>query len=427
MTEPGPQGDEPDSRPPPISWRRNLYALWIAQVFAIVGFTLRDSFMPFFLKDLGAAEIEQATLWSGLVQAAGAGVMAFAAPFWGIVADRRGRKPMVLRAMFAATITIALMGFATAPWQLVALRMVEGAFTGTVAASTALVASSAPKERLGYALGMIQTAVFTGASLGPFLGGLFAHYLGYRTTFFVAGGFLAFAGMLVYFTVQERFTPAPPGNVRGIAALKASQTWLLAPALVAMIAVIFVSRFAQMGVRPMTPLYIGELGNLTDARAASVTGLAFGLMGVTSAVASILLGRYGDRTGHDRILIVSVLAAGIIYVPMAVITMPWHMVVLQALFGIAAGGLIPAANAIVAAQTPPERRGAIFGVTASAGSVGAFVGPLACAAIAATAGFPATFAFVGFVLIGLAGGLVIALRHSQTLDETSTHSPAESS
>src|SRR5680860_1894778 len=114
---------------PPISWRRNLYALWIAQVLAIVGFTLRDSFLPFFLKDIGTDEIESATLWSGLVQAGGALVMAFAAPIWGIVADRKGRKPMVLRAMFAAMITIGLMGLVSAPWQLLALRMVAVSYT----------------------------------------------------------------------------------------------------------------------------------------------------------------------------------------------------------------------------------------------------------------------------------------------------------
>ncbi len=397
----------------PISWRRNLYALSIAQVLAIVGFTLRDSFLPFFLRDIGAEEIESAALWSGLVQAGGAGVMAFAAPVWGIVADRKGRKPMVLRAMFAAMITIGLMGFVVAPWQLVVLRMVEGAFTGTVAASTALVASTAPRERLGYALGLIQTAVFVGASFGPFLGGLLAGNLGYRPTFFVAASFLGIAGILVHFAVRERFVPAPPGDVRGFAAIKASRSWLLAPIMVTMIAVLFVSRFAQMGVRPMTPLYIAQLGDLPDARAASVTGLAFGLMGVTSAMASIYLGRRGDSVGHEKILIFSVLGAGVIYLPMALIQAPWQMVLLQALFGFAAGGMIPAANAIIASHTPPERRGAIFGVTASVGSIGAFIGPLVCAGIAATAGFPATFVFVGLVLVVLAGALIAAISRQQ--------------
>ncbi|MGE3798818.1 MAG: MFS transporter, partial [Thermomicrobiales bacterium] len=377
---------------PPISWKRNLYALWIAQLLAIVGFTLRDSFLPFFLKDLTGDDIEQTTLWAGLVLAGGSGVMIFAQPVWGIVADRRGRRPMVMRAMFAAMVTVFLTGLAQAPWQILTLRMVEGAFTGTVAACTALVATSAPREKLGYALGMIQTAVFAGASFGPFLGGILASQLGYRPTFFIASGFLGMGGLIVLFTVQERFTPAPRGELRGLAALRASREWLLASTMVLMMLVLFVSRFAQQASRPITPLYIADLGNLTDARAASVTGLAYGLLGVTSAISSILLGQRSDRMGHQRILVVSTLITGIVFLPMALVTAPWQMVVLQALFGIGAGGLIPAANAIIANNTPPERRGSIFGVTASIGSLGAFLGPLAGAAIATFVGFPATFA-----------------------------------
>lgn len=394
-----------DTTKPAISWRRNLYALWIAQMLAIIGFSLRDAFLPFYLKDLGADSTEGAVVWSGLVQAGGSGIMVIAAPLWGLVSDRYGRKPMILRAMFAAMITVGLMSLATAPWQLVALRMVEGAFTGTVAASTALVATTAPRDRLGFALGLIQTAVFSGASLGPFLGGLFANQFGFRPTFLISSSLLGAAGLIVIFFVKERFTPAPRGPERGIAALRASTTWLFAPMLLAMIAVLFISRFAQMGVRPIMPLYIGEIGNLSDARAASITGLAFGLLGGTSALASIYLGRRGDRVGHFRVLLASIFLAGLIYLPMSMVGAPWQLVVLQALFGIAAGGLIPAANAIVANSTPPERRGAIYGVTAAAGSLGGFAGPLACAAVTAAFGFRATFAMVAIVLLILAGAL----------------------
>ncbi len=400
-----PLPEAPSPPLPPISWRRNLYALWVAQLLAIIGFNLRDAFLPFFLKELSGGDLEQATLWSGLVLAGGAGVMIFAQPVWGIVADRKGRRPMVLRAMFAAMITVFLTGLAQAPWQILSLRMVEGAFTGTVAASTALVATSAPRDKLGYALGMIQTAVFAGSSLGPFLGGLLAEHIGFRPTFFIASGFLGLAGLIVLFTVQERFTPAPPGDARGFEALKASRSWLLTYTMVLMMLVLFVSRFAQMAVRPITPLYIAELGDLSDARAASITGLAYGLLGVTSAIASIVLGQRSDKVGHEKILFFSVLGTGIVFLPMALIVAPWQMVVLQALFGIGAGGLIPAANAIIANRTPAEKRGSIFGVTASVGSLGSFLGPLVGAGLAAYIGFPATYVFTGSVLLALAAFL----------------------
>jgi DHA1 family multidrug resistance protein-like MFS transporter len=205
---------------------------------------------------------------------------------------------MVLRAMFAATATVGLMGVATAPWHLVGLRLIEGAFTGTVTASTALVAASAPKDRLGYSLGLISMAVFSGASLGPFLGGNLADWIGYRATFGVSAALLASAGVIVLFFVQERFTPpvrAPRGTERGWAALRASTAWLMAPVLVTMIAVLFVVRLAQMGVRPIMPLYVEELGGYGDKHAASIAaslgfrstfvGTAVLLLALTVAVA----------------------------------------------------------------------------------------------------------------------------------------------
>jgi DHA1 family multidrug resistance protein-like MFS transporter len=395
----------------PISWRRNLYALVIAQTLAIVGFGLRDAFLPFYLKTLGELDNDQAALWSGLVAAGGAGVMAITAPIWGVVSDRKGRKPMVLRAMFAATATVGLMGLATAPWHLVGLRLVEGAFTGTVTASTALVAASAPKDRLGYSLGLISMAVFSGASLGPFLGGILADWIGYRATFGVSAGCLAGAGVIVLLFVRERFVPpvrAARGPERGMAAVRVSTAWLMAPILLTMIAVLFVVRLAQMGVRPIMPLYVEELGHYGDKHAASVSGLAFGLLGLTSAVASVYLGRRGDRVGHRKILLGCTLGAGLVYLPMALVSAPWQLVVLQGLFGVAAGGLIPAANAIVANATPPERRGFIYGVTAAASSLGGFFGPLAGAAIAASLGFRATFVTTAALLLLLTAAMVSA-------------------
>jgi DHA1 family multidrug resistance protein-like MFS transporter len=390
-------------------WRRNLYAITIAQALAIMGFSLRESFLPFYLKSLGADSTGSAAIWSGLISAGGAGVMAFSAPFWGVVSDRRGRKPMLLRAMFGALFTVSLMGLATQPWHLLALRFLEGALTGTVTASTALVASSAAKEKLGFSLGLVQTAVFSGASLGPFLGGLLADEIGYRPTFAVAGAFLGSAGLIVLFFVKEEFTPVPRGQTKGLRALRASTSWLMVPMLLTMTGVLFAVRFAQMSTRPILPLYVEHVGGFAgesgDARAASLSGIALGLLGLTSAVAAVYLGRRGDKVGHRKILLGSIFGAGLIYMPMAAVTGVWQLILLQALFGIAAGGLIPAANALIAEWTPRERRGVSFGISAAAGSLGGTFGPLAGSATAASLGFRAAFLGTGLILLALAAGV----------------------
>lgn len=386
-------------RDQPISWKRNLYALWIAQTLVLTAFSFRDAFMPFYMQQLGDLTTNQAALWSGIAMSGGALVMAVTAPIWGTLADRRGRKPMVLRSMFAAMITAFLMAFAMNPEQMVALRMVEGAFTGTVAACAALVASTAPKDRMGYALGMIQTAVFAGASIGPFIGGLLADWVGYRATFLCSALLFASGGFIVLFFVQENFQPVERGSERGWAAIQASRAWLLTPLVLAMTSVLVLMRFIQMGGRPIIPLYIEELGSYTDARAASLAGLSFGLMGLTSAISSMLLGRRGDRVGHQKILVVCLIGAVVAYIPMTAVVSAWQIIVLQGLFGFAVGGLLPATNAIIVSSTPAERRGVIFGFTASVGSLGAFAGPIVGASLAATFGFRVAFAVLALIML----------------------------
>jgi DHA1 family multidrug resistance protein-like MFS transporter len=389
-----------------VSWRRNLYAITLAQWLAIVGFSLREPIIPFYLKHLGDLSTDAATRWSGLFAAGGAATMAISAPIWGLVGDKVGRKPMLLRSMIAASITVGFMGLATAPWHIVGLRLVEGGFTGTVTASTALVATSAPKERLGYNLGMVQTAVFAGAAFGPTIGGFTAAHFGYRATFAISSALLLSAVVTVIFFVQEVFTrpetPAPSARE----SLGSRWAWMLGAVMLAMLTALFAVRFVQQGIRPVMPLYLQELGHYSDSHAATVSGWMFGVLGVSSALSAIIFGRHGDKVGHQTILFWCVLGAGVLYIPMAIVQNAWQLIALQGLFGIAAGGMIPSANAIIANVTPPDRRGFTYGITSTAGSVGAALGPLLLSTlIAPTFGFGAAFVTVGILLIALAAWL----------------------
>lgn len=417
-----PLDDVPDEQPP-HSWKRTLYALWFAQLLAIVGFSLRVPFLPFFLEDLGTTSTNAQALWAGMINAGGAGVMAISAPIWGVVADRYGRKPMVLRSMFAATVTIALMGFATAPWHLLGLRFIEGAFSGTVTASTALVASTAPKERTGFALGMIQTAVFSGASLGPLIGGVLASQIGYRPTFWVASGMMLTGGMIVLFLVQERFQPRvyDPNAKTGF---RANFDVLAGRLMLTMVLVMLVIRFAASAVQPILPLFVKTLSAASAGDQAALAGLILGVAGLTSAISSVILGRLGDRLGHRRILFWCAIFGGLLYLPMLAVHSAWQLAVLQALFGVAAGGLIPSANAIVVNVTAPERRGVVFGLMAGSASLGGFFGPLAGAGLAAGFGFGVAFFSTGLALLLLALAIYVTVKPNSSELHVSGSGPA---
>jgi DHA1 family multidrug resistance protein-like MFS transporter len=398
----------------PINWRRNLYAIWLAQLLAIVAFSLRAPFLPFFLGDLGLENTDDQALWSGLINSFGAGTMAITAPIWGVVADRYGRKPMLMRAQFAAFVTIGLMGLATEPWHLLSLRMIEGMFTGTVTAATALVATSTPKERLGFGLGLIQTAVFSGSAFGPLVGGLLADGLGYRATFGIASGMMLSGGLVTLFLVREKFVPQPKSQ-----RTRAGANWklLLAPVLLGLTLAMVAVRFASAAVQPIMPLFVEELAGHLTSSSSSLAGVTLGVLGVTSAISSIFLGRLGDRKGHRVILLSCMLGSGLIYLPMAIAQHPWHLIALQAAFGIFAGGTIPAANALISNGMPPERQGMIFGLMASATSVGGFIGPLAGAGLAASFGFRATFVFCGAIMLATVFVLLWTEKRQRPPDE----------
>ncbi len=387
------------------NWRRTLYGVWAAQLLVIMGFSMRSPFLPMYFGELGVDSAEGQASWTGLMLSLGAGMMAFTSPVWGAIADRFGRKPMLVRAQFAAFLTISLSALATSPWHLLGLRLVEGAMTGTVAAATALIAVSMPRDRLGYGLGMVQTAVFSGSALGPLIGGVLADWLGYRTTFVISGLMALAAALITLFFVHEKFE-RPTKAEQAKAKASGGSTWrlILGPTLLSLTMSMLLIRFASSAVQPITPIFVQMISH-ADAAVNTLSGITLGVLGVTSAISSIYLGRLGDKRGHFRILLLSAIGAGLIYLPMAAAQQPWHLILLQAIFGLFAGGLIPAANALIASHTDDSRRGVVFGFMNTAGSVGGFAGPLAGAALANVFGIRATFVLTGAVLLVMAASL----------------------
>jgi MFS transporter, DHA1 family, multidrug resistance protein len=401
-----------------VTWRRTLYALWLAQLLSIVGFNLRIPFLPFFLEDLGTETFEQQALWAGFITGGGAALMAITAPMWGALADRYGRRMMVLRAMFVASVTISLMALATSPWHLLGLRFIEGAATGTVAAATTLIATVVPKERMGYAMGMMQMAVFSGSSIGPFIGGVLADIIGFRPTFVVSGGMLFVGGLIVLFFVTENFQRPEPKTQEQKDSEVSTWSIIIGASMLAMMLVLLVARTGQSAAQPLVPLFMGELG--AGGSASSLSGVALGLMGVTSAVSSVILGRLADRLGPRAILILAVSLAGVLYFPQAGAQSPVQFILAMGLFGVAMGGIMPTASAIVASLAPMERRGIIYGFTNSAMSVGAFIGPIGGTVIAAFIDMRIAFVFLGVSMLVTAVYIWYALPKSIDRDRRIT-------
>lgn len=382
-------------------WARTLTAMALAQTMSILGFSFVVPFLPLYVERLGVHGAAQVTLWAAILSGGTALCMAIAAPIWGVLADRYGRKIMVVRSMFSAALLIGLMGFAQNVWHLLLLRMLQGALTGTVSASQALVASQAPKERLGFSLGIMQTAVFTGSSVGPLAGGLIADYFGFRPSFGVAGGVLACGGLLVLFLVKEEAHFSEQNSKPRPSFVAGWKEALTAPALLAMIGAIFAVQFAITVVFPVLPQFVQYLQG-PAGHAATITGLIFAGVGLAGAIASVSVGYFSDRLGYKSVLVGASIMAAVLSVPQYFVDATWQLFVLRVAMGLAIGAMMPAASALIATLVPPEQRGTAYGLSGSATSIGFGAGPLTAAAVVSVAGFRPVFLTSALILGGIA-------------------------
>jgi len=383
----------------PTSWKRTLVVVWIAEFISLIGFAMVMPFLPFYVQELGVSDPNQVKFWSGLVVSAHAITMGFFAPIWGSVADRYGRKLMLERAMFGATVVIALMAFARSPQELVALRLLQGCLTGTVPAATTLVASIVPRERTGFALGWLQMGIFAGVSVGPLVGGVVADTWGYQVSFLATAACLFVGGLGVLFFVDEDFKrpEIKPGERHprwwdGLAMVFRSRE------LLTVLGAHMLTRTGARVLGPVLPLFVATLLP-ASSRLATMAGIVAGASAAASSIGSVVLGRAGDQVGYRRVLLISAVAAALFYAPQAAVTNTTQLILLQFCVGAALSGTISSLTAMLSTLAPKEQQGAVFGVSTSAVSGANALGPMLGAALAVALGLRATFLLASGVFI----------------------------
>jgi DHA1 family multidrug resistance protein-like MFS transporter len=376
------------------SWRKNLYLIFVTEFVVIMAFSFVNPFLPLFIQELGDFNNKQAAFWAGIALGGGGLAMFLSSPVWGIIADRWGRKPMVLSAMFGASVILALMGIVPNVYAFVALRCSQGLLAGTIAAASALVAADTPRNKIPFAMGLIMLAVFGGSSFGPFLGGFLADKVGYEATFFITSALLFSGGLIVLFFVKERFDRPIPGQGASLGSL-----WHLATSreMLPLLMAICALNIGPPMISPMIPLFIREL----DPRVAAATasGVAFGLMGLVAAISSVVASRLGKRISLKKIMVFSCLGTGLLYLPPMWATTVTQLLIFIALMGLLSGGLMMSANSLVSLSVSQSQQGIAYGVSTSAQALGGGLGPLIGGSLASLLGFKPIF--------GVAGGLFI--------------------
>jgi len=380
------------------TWKRTLYIMVFAQLMTSVGFSSIFPFLPKYVESLGSVSGLSIELLAGLVFSAQAFTMMLASPVWGALADRYGRKIMVERAMFGGAILLLLMAFVRSAEELVLLRAVQGLVTGTVAAANALVAAVAPRERTGYAMGLLQVGLGSGVAFGPMLGGAIADLLGYRSAFYVTAALLFVAGLLVLFGVKEKIEHVPAARLNRTGLITTWRQILVVQGVLTSYVLRFSSQMGRMMINPMMPFLVESLAP-TSTQINTFTGLIVGAASATTTLSAGYLGQLGDRLGYRKVLIVSLAAAAVLFGVQSQVTEVWHLLVLQALVGIAMGGVLPSISALLAQFTRHGQEGAVYGLDNSINSAGRAVAPLIGAAVSMGFGLRATFLATGVVFM----------------------------
>ncbi len=375
---------------PHSRWETTLWIVLVAQFISAAGFAVMFPFLPLYVYDLGTNTGLSLKFWTGMVFSSQAVTMAIASPIWGALADRFGYKLMVERSMFGGAIILFLMAFARSAEELALLRAIQGVITGVISANNALVASMAPRNRLGYAMGLLQFGLWSGIAAGPLIGGVIADAMGFRITFIITAVSLLIAGFLVLFGVPAS-TKTPRKAARRSGGVIGDWGRIIKSQGVALAYTLrFLIGLGRTTIVPFAPLFIQLLLPSTE-RLGTLTGLMVGLSSATGTATAIYLGRLGDRIGHRQILIVSAFVTALLYVMQGFVTEAWQLLLLQALSGAALGGATPALSALLANYTQPGEEGAVYGLDNSVLSAARGVAPLIGAGVAAWIGLRGIF------------------------------------
>ncbi|ANI84256.1 multidrug efflux MFS transporter [Kosakonia oryzae] len=390
------------------SWKVNLISVWFGCFFTGLAISQILPFLPLYVAQLGVTSHEALSMWSGLTFSVTFLVSAIVSPMWGSLADRKGRKLMLLRASLGMAIAILLQAFATNVWQLLILRGIMGLTSGYIPNAMALVASQVPRERSGWALSTLSTAQISGVIGGPLMGGFLADHLGLRIVFIITAMLLIVSFLVTLFLIKEGVRPTVKKGER--LSGKAVFSTLPYPALViSLFITTMVIQLCNGSIGPILALFIQSLSPHTT-NIAFLSGLIAAVPGVSALISAPRLGKLGDRIGTSRILMGTLVCAVVLFFAMSFVTSPLQLGILRFMLGFADGAMLPAVQTLLLKYSSDQVTGRIFGYNQSFMYLGNVAGPLMGASVSAMAGFRWVFIATAVVVLINFWQLVLAFR-----------------
>ena len=382
---------------PRETWRRNQLAVNIAAAMIFLGFTLVTPFLPFYIESIGVKGEARIALWSGFLLTVSPFLAAILGPFWGRLADHLGMKVMVQRVLFTIAVHWGLMFFTRTVWQVLALRIMLGLFSGFGTMSVALVTHGCPRERIGYTVGTLQATQIMSTAIGPFVGGLLAATIGIRNTYLVTCTLctLAFLFVLLLYRdipatdhgdapvvlaqagpVAAGWRAILPKRLRGPRVAKPSFGAILRlPLLLPLLPLLFLVNMVDRALFLVVPLCLAAPG-MTAHSVEATTGVVMSGGAFAGAASAYVFGRVAGRRAHaTRLLFLSLVAGAVLIVVMALMHEVIGFALSRILLGLAVGGAPTLAYAIAGDHIPDAVRASSYALLSSTAMLGASFGP----------------------------------------------------
>ena len=371
------------------TWKRTVYISLICVFCTSFGVSQLAPILPLYFHDLGVQTPEAMSLWSGLATGATYIIVCIAAPFWGRIADKRGRKITLIRSSFGMALCNILIAFQTTPEGVVLIRLIQGLVSGFYSASITLIASESPIERTGWALGLLASANLAGSLIGPLLGGYIADTVGIRNDFIIVGIIMGLAGLLATVFIHEDYVPKD--NVEKLSISKLKEQIPEFNSIIALCVASFIYAICIMSLQPVISVYIKGILPSNTENIAFIAGAVFSAMGIAQLISSSPLGKLVDKIGPRKVLVISLIYVGILNIPQAYVSDVYQLAIIRFLQGFGLGGMLPALNTYLSSKTPREFTGQVFSYNQSCLFLGYFLGAVGGASLMAWLGFTTLF------------------------------------
>ena len=371
------------------TWKRTVYISLLCVFCTSFGVSQLAPILPLYFHDLGVKTPEAMSLWSGLATGATYLIVCLAAPFWGRVADKKGRKITLIRSSFGMALCNLLLAFQTTPEGVVLIRLVQGLVSGFYTATITLIASETPLERTGWALGLLASANLTGSLIGPLIGGYLADIIGIRNDYILVRILMSIAGVLATVFIHENYQPK--ANVEKLTLSKLKEKIPEFNSIVALCIASFIYAICIMSLQPVISIYIKGIVPSNTENVAFIAGAVFSAMGIAQLISSSPLGKLVDKIGPRKVLMVSLIYVGILNIPQAYVSDVYQLTIIRFLQGFGLGGMLPALNTYLSSKTPREFTGQVFSYNQSSLFLGYFLGSIGGASLMAWLGFTTLF------------------------------------